>query len=373
MNVERKSEAVKRKHLAPAAAILATGALVLSACGEAPEDSAAGDGGGDNSDYKACIVSDQGGWDDKSFNESAKAGLDMAVEELGIDHATAESSADADFGPNVDNMVSQGCNITLGVGFLLEGAIHDAAEANTDLHFGLVDATFTDDDSNTVELDNGKPIIFNTAEAAYLAGYLAAGMSESGTVATFGGIQIPSVTIFMDGFVDGVAKYNEDNGDEEVKVLGWDKEAQSGSFSGDFENQSQGQALTEQFISQDADIIMPVAGPVGLGAASAASADGDTSIVWVDQDGYESTEYGDIILTTVQKEIATAVKDTIAQDVEGNFSSEPYVGTLENGGVDLAPYHDFEDEVPEELDAKVQELKEQIISGDIVVESPSTP
>ncbi|GAA2101686.1 BMP family ABC transporter substrate-binding protein [Brevibacterium salitolerans] len=373
MIVERELE-VKRQHLASAAAIIASSALVLSACGEAPEESgSAGGGGGDNADYKACIVSDAGGWDDKSFNQSAKEGLDMAVEELGIESAEAESNADSDFGPNVDNMISQGCNITLGVGFLLEGAVHEAAEANSDLHFGLVDATFTDEDSNPVELDNGKPIIFNTAEAAYLAGYLAAGMSESGTVATFGGIQIPSVTIFMDGFADGVAKYNEDNGDDEVKLLGWDKEDQSGSFSGDFDNQSQGQALTEQFISQGADIIMPVAGPVGLGAASAAKAAGDTKIVWVDQDGYESTEYGDIILTTVQKEIATAVKDTIAQDVEGNFSADPYVGTLENGGVDLAPYHDFEDEVPAELDEKVQELKEQIIAGDIVVESPSTP
>src|SRR5690606_5219236 len=120
---------------------------------------------------------------------------------------------------------------------------------------------------NPVELPNAKPILFNTAEAAFLAGYLAAGMTETGTVATFGGIQIPSVAIFMDGFSDGINKYNEDNPDANVQLLGWDKEAQNGSFSGDFENQSQGQTLTEQFIAQGADIIMPVAGPVGLGAA----------------------------------------------------------------------------------------------------------
>ena len=269
-------------------------------------------------------------------------------------------------------MVAQGCNITMGVGFLLESALHDAAESNPDLHFGLVDATFSDEDGNTAELENGKPIIFNTAEASFLAGYLAAGMTETGTVATIGGIQIPSVTIFMDGFVDGVEQYNEDN-DEDVKALGWDKDDQEGSFSGDFDNQSQGQALTEQFISQDADIIMPVAGPVGLGAASAAQDAEGTKIIWVDSDGYESTDYGDIVLTSVMKQISNAVQDTIAEDVNGNFSAEPYVGTLENEGVGLAPYHDFEGEVPAELDERIQELREQIISGELTVESPSTP
>ena len=253
-----------------------------------------------------------------------------------------------------------------------QSALHDAAESNPDLHFGLVDATFSDEDGNTAELENGKPIIFNTAEASFLAGYLAAGMTETGTVATFGGIQIPSVTIFMDGFVDGVEQYNDDN-DEDVEALGWDKDDQEGSFSGDFENQSQGQALTEQFISQDADIIMPVAGPVGLGAASAAQDAEGTKIIWVDSDGYESTDYGDIVLTSVMKQISNAVQDTIAEDVNGNFSAEPYVGTLENEGVGLAPYHDFEGEVPAELDERIQELREQIISGELTVESPSTP
>ena len=262
--------------------------------------------------------------------------------------------------------------MTMGVGFLLEDSIQQAAEANPDMHFGLIDSTFSDADGNTIELENGKPIIFNTAEASFLAGYLAAGMSETGTVATFGGIQIPSVTIFMDGFADGVDEYNSDN-DEDVSLLGWDKESQEGSFSGDFDNQSQGQALTEQFMSQDADIIMPVAGPVGLGAASAAQDEEGTKIIWVDSDGYESTDYGDIILTSVMKEISNAVKDTIAEDVDGNFSAEPYVGTLENEGVGLAPYHDFEGEVPEELDTKIQELREQIIAGELTVESPSSP
>src|SRR5690606_29226415 len=148
--------------------------------------------------------------------------------------------SDADYATNVGNLVSQGCDLTIGVGFLLEDAIQQAAEQNTDTNFALIDSAFSDADFQPVELDNAKPLLFNTAEASFLAGYLAAGMSESGTVATFGGLQIPSVAIFMDGFYDGVNKYNEDN-DADVQLLGWDKEEQTGSFSGDFENQSQGQ------------------------------------------------------------------------------------------------------------------------------------
>lgn len=343
--------------------MIAASALVLSACGS---------GGDSSSNYLACMVSDSGGWDDQSFNQSGKEGLENAVKNLGIEEKDAESQGDADFKPNVDNMVQAGCNLTFGVGFLLEDTIQEAAEANPDLNFALIDSTFSDADGKPVTIDNAKAVVFNTAEAAYLAGYVAAATSESGKVGTFGGIQIPSVTIFMDGFADGVDKFNEEN-KKDVKLLGWNKEKQDGSFSGDFENQGQGQELTKQLISQGADVIMPVAGPVGLGAAAAAKEAGDVNLVWVDSDGYESTEYGDIILTSVVKQISQAVEDTIKEGTEDNFSNEPYVGTLENEGVGLAPYHDFEDKVPEDVKKKVEDLKKQIVDGSLVVESESTP
>ncbi|WP_353843853.1 BMP family ABC transporter substrate-binding protein [Brevibacterium sp. RIT 803] len=354
------------KKLVSAVSMVAASALVLSACGS-------GDSGDSNAeDFLGCMVSDSGGWDDQSFNQSGKEGLENAVKNLGIEEKDAESQGDADFKPNVDNMIQAGCNLTFGVGFLLEDAIQEAAEANTDLNFALIDSTFSDADGKPVTLDNAKPLVFNTAEAAYLAGYVAAATSESGKVGTFGGIQIPSVTIFMDGFADGVKKFNEEN-KKNVKLLGWNKEKQDGSFSGDFENQGQGQALTKQLISQGADVVMPVAGPVGLGAAAAAKEAKDVKLVWVDSDGYESTEYGDIILTSVVKQIANAVEDTVAEAQKDNFSSEPYVGTLENEGVGLAPYHDFDDKVPEDVKKKVEELKKQIIDGSLTVESESTP
>lgn len=352
-------------------ALASATALGLAACGQAPEEEDDGSADeGAQSDYHACLISDSGGWDDQSFNQSAMNGLKMAVDELGVEDSSAESESDSDYGPNVQAMVQENCDIIIGVGFNLESALHEAADANPDINFGLVDAGFTDDDNNPVELDNARPLVFNTAEASYLAGYEAAGMTETGVVATFGGQQIPSVSIFMDGFADGVDKYNEDN-DEDVTLLGWDKDDQDGAFTGDFEDQSQGQALTKQFIAQDADIIMPVAGPVGLGAAAAADDAGDVWIVGVDDDWTESTEYGDIVLSSVVKEIDEAVFDTIDQASQDNFTSEAYVGTLENEGVDLAP-SDAAD-VPDDLQAEIDDLKEQIISGDIEVETPNAP
>lgn len=321
----------------------------------------------DASDYTACLVSDAGGWDDKSFNESAFNGLQEAVELMGVNAQTAESSSDGDFGPNVNAMVAEGCDLVIGVGFLLEEATGGAALENPDVSFALVDSGFT------TESDNARPLLFNTAEAAFLAGYVAGGMTETGVVATFGGLPIPSVQIFMDGFYDGVMAYNEANG-ADVEVLGWDKDAQTGSFSNSFDDQAQGQQLANGFINQGADIIMPVAGPVGLGAAAAAQSAGDVWIIGVDSDWYESaSEFSSIILTSVLKDIDVSVLDTIADVATGEFSSEPYIGTLENGGVDIAPFHDFEADVPAELVAEVGALREQIISGELVIETPNAP
>ena len=364
-------------------------AMALAACGQAPDSQSAGSesaapGGSEtaaastsngdvNKDFVACLVSDAGGWDDKSFNQSAKEGLDMAVKDLGIKSKTAESSQTSDFAPNVDSMIQGGCGLTIGVGFLLAEPIGNAAKSNPDVNFALIDSSFTDASGNAVTYDNARPLLFNTAEASYLAGYVAAGTTKSGTVATYGGLPIPSVQVFMDGFVDGVAKYNEEHG-KDVKVLGWDKASQKGTFAGTFDEIEQGKVLTEQFISQGADIVMPVAGPLANGTATAAKAHDGVKVIWVDSDGVESApDHKSVILTSVLKEIDAAVADTVAMGAKGQFSNEPYVGTLENGGVALAPFYDFDKDVSQEVKDGVKKLQEEIISGSLKVESPNAP
>ncbi|MFD5277176.1 BMP family protein [Pseudarthrobacter sp. NPDC058362] len=350
-------------------AAVGASALLLTACGAAPEA-----GGGSTeaaSDYTGCIVSDSGGFDDQSFNQSSYEGLKKAEADLGIKVNQVESKTNNDFEPNLRAMVTAGCDLTVTVGFLLGDATKAQAEANPDSHFAIVDFGYE------TPIENVKPIIYDTAQAAFLAGYLAAGTTKTGTVATFGGIKIPTVTIFMDGFADGVKYYNEQK-NKSVKLLGWNKESQDGSFTGDFEKQDVGKQLTRNFLDQGADIVMPVAGPVGKGAGAAlkeAKAAGkDVKLIWVDSDGYlTAPDYKDIMLSSVMKLMGDAVETVIKDDVEGNFDNTPYVGTLENEGVQLAPFHDFDSEVPAELKSELDQIKKDIVDGKLKVESAASP
>jgi basic membrane protein A len=353
------------------AAGLGVAALILAGCGERP--TSAGDDPTPTEtasssapseqfpDFKACMVSDSGGFNDKSFNQTSHDGMERAAEELGVQTAEVESNSPADFPDNINAMVQEACNIVTTVGFLLGDATDAAAKKNPDVSFSIVDFAYEKPRKNV------KGLLFNTAEPSFLAGYLAAGVSESGVVGTFGGSQIPSVTDFMDGFQMGVERYNEDNG-AEVQLIGWDKETQKGSFTNDFESKTKGQSTAEEMITQGADIIFPVAGPAGLGGLQAAQ-DAGAKGIWVDTDGCVSAaEYCDVLLTSVMKGMDVAVFESIKAAAEGSFSNEPYVGTLENGGVSLAPYHEQEGSVPAELTDKIEELKQQIISGELTLE-----
>lgn len=348
------------------------GAVALAAgCGAPPSAGGSASASGEMSDVKACLVSDEGGFQDKSFNQSAKQGLDRAVSELGVQSATAESHSSAEYAPNVANLISQNCTIIFGVGFTINDAIRDAARANPDVKFALIDSSITENNQE-LSLANAKPLLFNTAEAAFAAGYLAAGMTKSNKIGTWGGMQIPPVSIFMDGFADGIAYYNQTKGTK-IELIGWDRAAQNGSFTGDFSDASKGKELTAGMISQGCDIIMPVAGNSGTGAFAAAKEANGVSIVWVDSDGFETSQDGSIIITSVMKEIGQSVFDTIRSEVDGKFATDPYIGTLKNEGVGLAPYHDFDSKVSDELKAEVKKVIEDIKSGTIKVESPNQP
>lgn len=359
-------------------AVAAVAALALAACGEAPDEggSSSASGGAGAADFLGCMVTDQGGIDDRSFNASAWKGLQQAEQNLGIEVKYVTSKSESDYTPNVQSLVNEDCGIIVTVGFSLGDATLASAQANPNERFTIVDENpDADPDTDGVQpTDNIKPLLFNTAEAAYLAGYLAAGMTQTGTVGTFGGIKLPTVSVFMDGFYDGVMKYNEDKG-KDVKLLGWDKEKQDGTFAGKFDDQTGGKQIASNLIQQGADIIMPVAGGTGLGAAAAAQeSGGKVSIIWVDTDGYESaSQYKEVFLTTVEKNIANAVETATTETVNGQFNNKPFIGTLANDGVGLAPYHDFESKVPAELDAEVQALKQQIVDGTIVVTSSNSP
>ncbi|WP_205324062.1 BMP family protein [Glycomyces sp. YM15] len=349
------------------AGLSAVGLAALAACGEAPSEN----GGDDNADasFLACMVTDSGGVDDKSFNESSWAGMEAAAEEnsdIKVDFK--ESSSETDYDPNLQASVDDGCNFIIGVGGLMTENVNTAATANPDIPFATVDG-FS-------EVENVYSIQFDTAQSAFLAGYVAASQTKTGTVATWGGMKIPPVTIFMDGFAEGIEKHNADKGTD-VKLLGWNAETQEGTFLNSFEDTAAGKSTTDTFITQNADIIFPVAGPAGLGALTAAAENDAVNAIWVDTDGYESTEYGAELITSAEKGLANAVKDSVlaAYDAAngGEAISGSYVGTLANDGVSLAPFHDFDSAVSADTKAELEALTQQIIDGTLVVESPASP
>ncbi|MGH2730444.1 MAG: BMP family lipoprotein [Actinomycetota bacterium] len=343
--------------------------LVAAACGD-DDDGGDGDGGDqpDQVDFLACQVTDTGGVDDKSFNQTAFAGLERAEDELGVEIAVLESQTADDFEPNINAFLEQDCDLIITVGFLLGDATAAAAEANPDTNFAIVDFDFFDfDNGEDITFGNARELTFATDQAAFLAGYVSAGMSESGKLGTYGGINLPTVTIFMNGFEAGMNYYNEQKGSA-VELLGWSAADQDGSFTGDFENQDKGRRTTESLLDEGADIIMPVAGPVGLGTVAAVEDAGSGSVVWVDTDGCISVpEACSLFLTSVQKKMDNAVFDTIQAAVDGAFEGGLYVGTLENDGVDIAPYNEFEDVVPDELKQEVEDIRAGIIDGSISV------
>jgi len=337
--------------------------LLLAGCAAAPDDAGTDDS---SADFCARMVTNSGGLEDRSFNQSSWEGLQTAAEEYGIDADVIISGSETDLAPNVEQAVATECGFILTVGYELATATLEQAEANPDLDFAIVD--------EVVEADNVKPIVFNTAEAAYLAGYLAAGVSKTGIVGTFGGGKQPPVTLFMDGFVDGVAAYNEAHGTA-VTALGWDKDAQEGLFTGDFEDVNKGKTYAANLIDQGADVILPVAGQVGEGAAAAAVDAGSVSVIWVDNDGYDTLpdEYRPILLTSVLKNTGDAVVEIVGSSIDDTFDNSAFVGTLENGGVGLAPFHDMESSVSDELAAELEQLTADIVAGTITVDSPSIP
>jgi len=309
--------------------------------------------------YRACQVTDTGGIDDKSFNATAWKGVQDAIDQLGIEGDFLESQQQADYERNIQAFLDADCDIIITVGFLLGDATQAAAEANPDQPFTIVDFAYDPTIPNVL----GQ--VFNTQEAAFLAGYVAAGTTQTGTVGTFGGLQIPTVTVFMDGFVLGVRYYNEQNGTD-VNVLGWNPEDQTGLFVGNFESTDDGRAMGESLMDEGADIIMPVAGPVGLGTAAAAQQRGDVYIVGVDTDWTQTApEYADIILTSVLKNMDVTTFEAIQQIIDGTFEGGTVVGTLENDGVGLAPFHDMESMVPSQVATDLDTLREGIISGSI--------
>ncbi|MGI5951654.1 MAG: BMP family ABC transporter substrate-binding protein [Brooklawnia sp.] len=318
--------------------------------------------------YLACLVTDADQGADGSPIVGALNGLDRAQLELGIETSHVTAADQADYAGLLMAQVDAGCDIVVGLGTPMADAMEAAAKANPATQFALVDATPNSAPANL------RPVLFSAHESGFLGGYLAAANSQSGKVGTFGSLSVPAVTIYMDGFVQGVDHYNQAN-QAEVEALGWSLEAQDGTFvrsdSAPQDDPAAGWVAAQSLVDEGADVIMAVAGHSGTGALELASQSEALRIIWSDTDGcLTQPQYCNQLLGSVVKDRAAAVFEVIQTDHAGNSAAGIFAANLRNAGTGLLAGADGQ--FPNEIGSELDSLREQVIEGTITVNSPSS-
>ena len=294
---------------------------------------------------RICQVTNTGGLNDNYFNELINIGIKDAAQTYAWEAVILQSASTADFARNLNIFAEADCQLIVAPGNLTE-AMQTAAQANPAQRFMLMDFGFDP------PLENVWVQTYAVDQAAFLAGYVAASATKTGKVGVFGGIDIPPVTDFLDGFALGVQYYNRENGTN-IQVLGWDAEKHEGLFVGSFCCSTEGQKMARQLLNEGADIILPVAGQsVGVGAGMEILEHGDAWVIGVDTDWMKTNpEFKDIILTSIEKRFDVSV--TLATNAIANdsFKGGYHPGTLKTGEVGLAPIRGITPEMKLRLDA----------------------
>ena len=360
------------------AALFAAAALLVSACGggaspspsSAPTATAAATEQASVTpsvapiSFKACMVTDTAGINDKSFNTNSWKGLQDAQAKLGVQIKYLESRSDADYAKNINQFLSEGCNIIVSTGFLLGDATAAAAKANPNTRFAIVDFAYDP------PIPNVEGLVYTTNQAAMLVGYAAASWSKTHVMGTFGGKNIGGpVTDFMDGFVAGANYYDNKHSGTKTTVLGWDPVKKTGSFTGNFSSIDDGKTLALGFLDENADVCMGVGGAIGQGCMAAIQERGVTGVgIGVDVDWFVSVpQYDSLILTSVLKKIDVSVEAAIEHAVKGQPAQAVYVSDLSNNGVDIAPFHNYDSQISDATKADIDQMKKDIIAGTLKV------
>lgn len=345
-------------------------ALIAAACSSDSDSTSETSASGEETGVKTCLLTGLAGVDDQSFNQSAWIGVQNAMEEgfATSDSLFIESAEAADWQPNIDQMVSQDCEHIVTVGFDLGEITAKSATENPEITYTMIDNVLSDPETFApLNLPNVRELVYQTDQAAFAAGYLSAGVSQTGVVCTYGGANFPTVAIFMDGFTRGVAHYNEVKGTA-VDVKGWDVDAQDGLFTGSFTDMDLAKSTAESLFQEGCDIIIPVGGAINLPAGDAISDAGlDAALIGVDSDAYLAMDakYQPLWLTTVEKTITPLVTLSVQEQAEGTWTAGQFVGNLGNDGVGLAPFHDWDARVPAELKTEVLQLLSDIKDGTV--------
>jgi basic membrane protein A len=306
---------------------------------------------------KVGVVLDTGGVNDKSFNEYTLKGAREAAAAAGLEFSYLPSQSTNDFEKNIESLIAEGADLVITVGFPLGDATAKAARRHPDIHFAIVDNAYlpgfgcpnTVEDCYTAEggLSNVTSLMFAEDEVGYLAGVLAACMSQTGTIASVAGMEIPPVERFVNGFQNGARSVNP-------KVVTLNQ------YIPDFDDPPTGKVVAQDFINQGADVIFGVGGNTGNGGLLAAKEAGVMAI-GVDVDQYVTyPEVQDVLLTSASKNVDVATAAAVRDFTIGQLTTGVRLATVANGGVSLAPYHAWESRIPQVCKDHVKAAEEAI-------------
>lgn len=295
--------------------------------------------GKDASDIKVGLITDIGGVNDGSFNQSAWEGLQKAMDELGIEANYLESATDADYAPNIETFVDEEYDLIISVGYMLASATKKAAEANPDIKFAIIDDA-------TIELDNVSCLMFKQEQASYLVGYVAGMMTETNNIGLVIGMTNENMNKFGYGYCAGAIDANPD-----ITV----QQFNANSFG----DSATGKTNANTAITNGADIVFHAAGATGLGVIEACQEAGIKAI-GVDSD--QSSIAPNTIITSAMKRVDTAVYDAVKDVIDGTLQSGIKEYDISVGGVDIAPTQDL---LTDEVKTAIEEVKQKMISGEI--------
>jgi basic membrane protein A len=327
------------------------------------------------SQLKICYAVDVGGIADHGFYQNGYDGLVQAQQQYGVSFTYLTATGAQDYAPMINTFITQGtCSIILAIGSVFSDTVQAAAKAHPDQKFIMLDAAFTDAAGNQITYPNVDNITFRDEQNSFLAGYVAAGMTKTGVIGVWAGLNIvPTVKHFY-GFQAAIQLYNERH-NTQVKLIGWDSKTGQGTFTGSFSDQQGGRRVSEQQIGAGADILFSCGGQASLGELAAAQAHPGVSVIWVDtsitDDPTLKDKYGSLQITSTMKRLDNAILDVVKKTLAGNFPAGINPGNLETGALALAP---FRSDVPASLSGEVDQLKADVISGKIIVpQNPGLP
>jgi basic membrane protein A and related proteins len=356
-------------------------ALLVSGCAAADANGATPSQSSSAPSILPCIVSQPDGQD--PIVQLAYDGVRQAADELGVRYEESPAATMSAVPDAIDHLVAQGCTVIVTSGDRAYADTISSAAAHADIDYIWVDDSGAQTAATHPELASAAnvfPVLFDLTQPAYLAGYLAAGMSKTGVVGTFGEADIPASTAIMDAFTQGVQHYNEVNAGKLVKpvqVVGWNRATKQGDFLESADNDRTAAHAMQALLEDDADIILPVRLPARGAdkfyqqiAALTTDNPTDVSLIGIGSDSFETApDVSGSFLTSLVTSADVGVYGLVLAAAKGPLAQTIYTGTLANGGVDLAPYHDWSDRVPENLTSAIDLLETAVIGGGVVIDA----